>query len=430
MKRHPGTIIGLLLTLVFTTPLFAQEKKRKAAVSPDNEKAVIITKHKQIDSIHQAAQMPVKKHRSDSLYQENKEGMKKQKPPLSLKPDPWKNAKTKKIVMSIPCRPDARISLQNIMHKITILTTDDDKVMLVVTVDYQGASSLTDKEWFSKLKLSLRGEGANVEVKSGYSATESTGEDSGPKLDTIFNGVTLFDSLGNATARRSYSDRPLLLYLPKGARLNIESKYADVTLEDAVDSVDASITNGRLNLMDAMSLRTTGVYARINAANIRSADITVVNGSLKAKKIDTLTIASKNSFLVLKKVDRLTVTNSQADQFDIEEAGTIVGQKAYGGLTLSSLNGSVDLEGVNADVKIKRIKSSASAIKLKTQYAALQLPVSELKDYEVRFEGTGGKVSTPFERMNVTQTSFHAKVGGGKATSFLLKCNNCTVDFN
>ena len=431
MKIRPHKIAVFFLILFVNTVLFAQEKKQKNIVSPNNNKEITEKKHKRLDSLRQENRVPVKKHRLDSPKKE-KPDTRKQKSGDSGKRNPWQNVRSKKIVMDIPCPPAATVFLKNMMQKVNILTSNNNKVTLVTTVYYQGESSLTDSQWFSKLKLSLTANENNIEVKSGDFPISSTQEKeySAPKLDTIFNGVTVFDSLGNATARRSHSDRNIVLYLPRGIQVNVESKYADITFENNMGVINARMNNGRLNLMDAEQLHTTSTYARIYAENIKQADVDLTNGSLKAKQINTLSIASKNSLLALKKVDVLTISSSHADQFNIEEAKTISGQKAYGDLQLTTLTGSLDLSGVNADMKIKRINPSVEAIKINTQYADLQIPVGQLQNYEVQFEGIGGNVYTPFEKKHVTQTTFNAKVGSGKtATAFYLKCNNCTVAF-
>lgn len=400
MRTFVRSIVSIFLLFFCQTALFAQVKKNKASVSTDSDR-----------------QIPAIKHKRDTAYKRN----------------PLQNAESKKIVLSIPCHPHATVFLQNMMHKVNILTSNNNKVMLVTTVYYQGTSSLTDSQWFSKLKVSLTGNENNIEVKSG-DFIKGPAQDNLPAkgvrmLDTIFNGITVFDSLGNAVGRRSSSDRNIILYIPAGAKVDIESKYADVTIENDMTEVKARMNNGGLTLMDADQLYTTSVYGRIYAGNIKHAEVSVKNGKLKAKNINTLDITSKNSSVAVDKVDILTIRDSQADQFDIQEAQSISGKKAYGDLRLTTLTGSVDLSGVNADVNIKRIQPSVKSIKIDTQYADLALSVRDLKDYTVAFEGTGGTVYTSFEKTAVTETSFHTKVGSGKLTSFLLKCNNCTVAF-
>ena len=402
MKISNKEITTLVFLLFCNIALMAQVKKHKSLISPNNSQ-----------------QTPITKHKRDTSYKRNL----------------LKDVKSKKIVMGISCSPNATVFLQNIMHKVNILTTNNNKVTLVTTVYYQGESTLTDGQWFSKLKLGLTGNENNIEVTSGDFSKRSTQGNmrikAAPMLDTIFNGVTVFDSLGNAMGRRSSSDRNIILYVPAGVKMDIDSKYADVAFDNNMGKVKASINNGGLTLMNADQLLLTSVYGYIYAGNVRHAEIDITNGKLRAKNIDTLYITSKNSSVALDKIALLNIRNSQADQFEIEEAQSITGHKAYGDLRLTILNGSVDLSGVNSDVKIKNINPSVRTIKIKTQYADLGLPVRNLKNYTVAFEGIGGNVHTPFEKTSVTDVSFKTSVGNSneKPTVFELSCQHCSIDF-
>jgi hypothetical protein len=82
-------------------------------------------------------------------------------------------------------------------------------------------------------------------------------------------------------------------------------------------------------------------------------------------------------------------------------------------------------------MRIRNISPSVTLIKMGNQYADLRLPVSTLNNYTVAFEGSGGNVYSPFEKIKITDESFKALVGNpnDKPTIFQLKCNNCTVDF-
>jgi len=461
MKIHLYKTAIILLLVFINIASVAQEKKNKPTGEPNYEKDVPIKKQKadsferkthlfnrdvqlrkhRFDSLHKDTR--VKKDRPDSLYKHTRiikfraDSLHKEKRSTTIKhkrnaADIRKPAiRSQKIATTIECGSNATVFLQNIMHKVNIVTTSSNKVTLVTTVHYQGrSSSLTDIEWFSKLKLSMAEKENNIEVISGDYAKDIGGGNiqlEGDRwVDTIFNGAIVFDSLGNAIGGRSNLDRNIILYVPTGVKVDIESKYADITFENNMRKVKVRINNGDLTLMDAEQL-----YANIYTRRIKHAEVNVTNGKLTAKNIDTLNITSKNSSIVLDKVDRLDIRNSQADHFDIKEAQTITGKKAYGGLRLTALTGSVDISGVNADVRIKTIKPSTSSIKIDTKYADLFLPVNHLKHYTVDFKGNAGNLYTPFEKMYATNASFKAFVGNSKykPTIFQLNCQNCSVNF-
>ena len=104
----------------------------------------------------------VKKYRIDSVKKANRSTtMKYKRNADTRKP----GVRSQKIATAIECGPNATVFLRNMMHKINIVTTGSNKVTLVTTVHYQGrSSSLTDNEWFSKLKLSMAEKENNIEV--------------------------------------------------------------------------------------------------------------------------------------------------------------------------------------------------------------------------------------------------------------------------
>jgi hypothetical protein len=165
----------------------------------------------------------------------------------------------------------------------------------------------------------------------------------------------------------------------------------------------------------------------VYASNIGHAEIGLNHGWFHAKDISTLVITSKVSTVELGAVGQVKMFSND-DQYEMDAAGVISGGKNYGSLRVNTLKNSLDLTGVNADIKVHNIEPGVSLVKIDGQYADLRLPVDNLKDYTVNFEGTGSNLYTPFERLHATDSSFNVKVGTGKKNSFQLKCSNCTVD--
>ncbi|MEO6732555.1 MAG: hypothetical protein ABIN01_15150 [Ferruginibacter sp.] len=427
---------ALLVLLFFNTALHAQDKHKDTTSNkqppPENGK-----KHKTAVINSRVQQVQATKHKKDISFKPGKSAMVSQrKGDLPRKTIPsLTDVHSKEVVTEFPCNANATIILENVMRQVNILTSGNNKVKLVTTVYYQGDPALTDKEWLNKLEISISGNANNVVVTSGN--FQNPGSKANTQLnvtkskpDTVFNSIAIFDSLGNRLNRKSSVNRNIVLYVPAGVKLDIESKYADVILENNIGEVKVRLTNGGLTMMDVNKLTVTSVYGNIYAANLGQAEVTLTNGRLKAKNISILNLNSKNSTIDLDKINELKMI-SQADQFEIEEAKSISGRKNYGDLRLTTLNGSLDLAGVNADMRIRSISPSVSLIKMDNQYADLRLPVGTLKNYVVAFEGTGGNVYAPFEKFVTTEGSFKSSVGNtnDKPTVFQLKCNNCSVDF-
>jgi hypothetical protein len=349
------------------------------------------------------------------------------------KPQPLRDVKSREIVTEFNCIENATVFLENFLNRVNIVTSNERKIKLVTTIYYQGDPTLTDVQWFEKLQLSISGTAENVVVKSGHLPRQETKKPRqlGPLLEPdtlIANAIPVWDSSGHWVSRKSSAKKNVILYIPADAKLDLESKYADITVEGNLREVKAKITNAGLTMGDAEKLFLVSDYGRFYSNNIITAEAKVNNGTFHSKNLSMLDINSCNSTVDLGTVKNLII-KSLADEYDIDELGIVNGRKDYGEFSVISLHTSLDITGKGADIKIRNIKPTVTLIKLENQYADIRLPVSDLKDYAVKFEGKAAKVYSSFEKLNVTAISFNAVVGNGRQTSLQLKCNNCMVDF-
>jgi len=352
----------------------------------------------------------------------------------------------------LPCDATATVFIGNVIRRVTVHTTRENKVRLVTTVSYEGNCRYTNEEWLNKLELKVSGNPGNVNVKCG-NMQPGDDRDHGPfRLSPVPfskpsgkphrtpeppqrqthnnltpNGTVVFDAEGNWLYKKGNIRRDIIVYVPAGSRLNIESRYAEIILDDNIGKVDARIMSGGLTMKDADKLTLYSSYGSVYTSNIGSADLTLTQGWFHAKNISNLDINSKASTVELAAVGQLKI-NSNDDQYEMEAAGVVDGGKNYGSIRIDTLRNSLDLRGFNADIKVHNIEQGVSLVKIDDQYADLRLPVDNLRDYTVMFEGRGSNIYTPFQRLHATDSSFNKTVGTGKKNSFRLKCNNCSVD--
>jgi hypothetical protein len=373
------------------------------------------------------------------------------KPDIVFKKKIGPGADTVKLIEvtdEIPCDAAPTIFIGNTIRRVTVLTTHENKVRLVTTVAYAGNSGFTNADWLEKLELRVSGTAGNVKVKCGNmqpmanrdarnfgSSPISPGRPHRtPDLpqrhtpnDLTPNGTVVFDSRGRWLYKDGNIRRNIIVYVPVGSKLEIDSRYAEIILDSNITEVTARLTSGSMTMKDAGRLVLTSTYGSMYASNVGHAEIGLINGWFHAKDISTLEINSKVSTVELGAIGQLKM-NSNDDQYELEAAGVISGVKNYGSIRVITLKNSLDLTGVNADIKVHNIEPGVSLIKIEGQYADLRLPVDKLKDYTVNFEGRGSNLFTPFERLHATDSSFNVKIGTGKKNSFQLKCSNCTVD--
>ena len=365
---------------------------------------------------------------------------------------PAGQAKLIQVTDEIPCDGAPTVFIGNIIRRVTVITTHENKVRLVTTVAYEGNCRYTNEEWLDKLELKVSGNAENVNVKCGnmkplsYRNTRPFQASPAPfsvlparphhtpdlpqrrTLNNLTpNGTFIFDSLGHWLYKEGNIRRDIIVYVPMGSKLEIDSRYAEIILDSNVRVVNARIMNGGLTMKDAGRLILNSSYGSVYTANIGHAEVMLNRGWFHAKDISTLEIDSKISTVELGAVGQLKITSND-DQYEMEEVGVISGGKNYGSLRVDTLRNSLDLTGVNADIKVHEIEPDVSTVKIDGQYADLRLPVDNLKDYTVNFEGTGSNLYTPFKRPHATDSSFKVTVGTGKKNSFSLKCSNCTLD--
>lgn len=361
---------------------------------------------------------------------------------------PADEVKLIEVTDEFPCDAAATVFIGNNIRRVTVLTTHENKVRLVTSVAYEGKPGYTNEEWLEKLELKVSGTPGNVNVKCGNMRPIDNREPmSGRPSPRPFprgrhtpdlpqkqrpdnltpNGTVVFDSLGNWLYKKGNIRRDIIVYVPVGSKLDIDSRYAEIILDSNIREVNARITNGSMTMKDADSLVLNSTYGSVYAANIGHAEVGLKRGWFHAKDISTLEINSKVSTVELGALGQIKIISND-DQYEMEEVGLISGEKNYGSLVVNTLRNSLDLTGVNADIKVHNIEPGVSIVKIDGQYADLRLPIDNLKDYTVNFEGRNSNLYTPFERPHATDSSFNVTVGTGKKNSFKLKCSNCTLD--
>jgi len=323
-----------------------------------------------------------------------------------------KRLKSKEVSIETTCAPSATIFVENSYRNITIKTASDNKVKLVTTVYFDQESKLTDAEWFDKINIELKGTANQIVVKSdNYSY--ASGSSVFAKNKTLFSSnAQTYARLASSTDRlnsisglqfsgkSTNKKQELTIYVPTGVRLDVESKYADVNVLNPVKDIKVKMNNASLMMQDADHASIVTQYGNINAGNIKSAEIEISNGRMSTKNIDKLDIDSKYSSIEFGSSNTVKI-RSVNDQYEIDEVTDMVGRKDYGNLRITSLKNSIDLIGSNADLKIRSIEATASLIKLDNKYADLRLPVYNLKNYNVDFDGQYSSVYAPFETVEI-----------------------------
>jgi hypothetical protein len=378
----------------------------------------------------------------------------------------FKDLKSKEVSVEVAASKSSDIYLENTQRNIQIKTWDQPKVKVVTTVYYEGeGTKVSDVEWFEKLNISVKSLGTGIRIKSGTVSSSGSYTVNGNTWawNSGSGGVAIFNSEGQNIGTKSDAKRYITIYIPIANKLDIESKYADVTVTDNVTKVNADITNGNLELQDAGTLTLRSKYANVSAGSIKNAEIEFINGRLILKDIEDLDIDTKYSTIEVASAQKVNLISTN-DEYEFEEVGALQGRKNYGNLRISKLTKSIELDGTNADVKVRNILAGVETIKFNNKYADIRLPLRNLKSYTVNYVGPYSNVYANFEKKllvikeskdddamakgidkavkdamkiaekygdtsNSTDSKFTATVGDGKGAKIDMNCQNCTVDF-
>ncbi len=382
----------------------------------------------------------------------------------------FKDLKSKGVSVEVPASKASDIYIENTQRSIQIKTWDQPKVKVVTTVFYEGeGTKVSDEEWFEKLNISVKTLGSGIRIKSGTVSGSGSYTINGNSYgwSSGSGGVAIFNGSGQNIGTKSDVKRYVTIYMPAANKLDIESKYADVTIENNVSKLNADITNGNLELQDATTLTLRSKYANVSAGNIKIAEIEFINGRLILKNVEDLDIDTKYSTVEMASVQKVNLISTN-DEYEFEEVASLQGRKNYGNLRINRLTKSIELDGTNADVKVRNIATGVDVIKFNDKYADIRLPLRNLKNYTVNYNGPYSNIYADFEKkpwagkddkgdkndkedvytkeidkavksaMRIAErygdqsqadSKFTATVGDGKGTKIDMKCQNCTVDF-
>jgi len=371
--------------------------------------------------------------------------------------------KSKEVSVEVKANKGADVYIDNTSRSLEIKTWDQPKVKVVTTIFYEGdASKLSDEEWFEKLNLNLKTLGNSVRIKSGTVSSGGSYEVMGNTYNWSSGGATgvaIFNSNGEVTRTKENTKRIVTIYIPRENKIEIESKYSDVTIDDNINKVAVDITNGNLDIQDVKTLTLRSKYANVNAGNLETAEVEFINGRFSAKDVDELDIDTKYSTIELGSANKMNLISTN-DDYDIEQIGSLQGRKSYGNLRIAKLTKSIEMDGINADIKIRNIAQTVNAIKFDNKYADMRLPLKQIKNYTINYVGPystvyGNFEKKPFKGKEIKSSSvkesldekfkvltqdfngddstnndkFTATVGDGKGTLVDIKCQNCIVDF-
>ncbi|WP_139366927.1 DUF4097 domain-containing protein [Sediminibacterium ginsengisoli] len=338
--------------------------------------------------------------------------------------------KSKEVSQEVAMPKGGEVYIENTYRTTQIKIWDQPKVKVVTTVFYEGEDKLSNEEWLEKVNLSLRTLGTSVKIKSGGINTSGTvfyGSGTTIASSGSRNNTAIFNGNGQNIGTNNSVKRMLVIYIPSGTKVDIESKYADVQLPSGIGNVILDISNGNVEGESLNKLILRSKYTNVNLGDIKEAEVELSNGRFTAKNVGDLDIDTKYATVELAAAKKV-VMRSTNDEYELEDVEDIRGRKNYGNMRITRLNGSFDLEGSNADIKIRNLGANVSSIKVNNKYADIRIPLRETKSYAINFSGAYSSVYGNFEKKPYTATDKDAKET--KESSVTVNTTTTTVSGN
>lgn len=370
--------------------------------------------------------------------------------------------KSKEVSQEITTSKTPEIYIDNTSRNIAIKTWDQPKVKVTTTVYFEGEGKLSDEEWFEKMNLSLKTMGSSIKIKSGNVGGGNYTFNGNSFGWTGQGGVAVFNAEGMNIGTKGNTKRLVTIYIPAGSKLDVESKYADVQISGSLGTASIDLANGNLDAENFSKLMLHSKYSNVSVGNVAYAEIEFMNGRFSAKSLEDADLDTKYSTIEAALVKK-AVFRSTNDEYEFEEAQELRGRKNYGNMRITRLSNSFELDGTNADIKIRNIDAGASLIRVDNKYADIRLPLKQVKNFNIRYNGPYSSVYGNFEKTaipdeakkaekkdapvsdaifsripqelrfagerNNIENRFTASGGDGKGLKIELSCQNCTVDF-
>jgi hypothetical protein len=343
-----------------------------------------------------------------------------------------KPTKDVEVTMEVPAQKGNTIYIQNSTRNIDIKTWSESKVKVVSTVAVEEDAKVgTGTEMFEKNGITLRSTSNRVELNAKPTTSHSGfGTTKGYSSINLLDGYTYYNTdihalspsatvIGRPTGA-ALKKRTLTIYVPEGVKLDIDNRSSDIIIRNDYKEAKFNLTSSNLDAQNIDELSLIAKYSVVNIGDMVDAQVEFENGTLRAMNVKQLDIDSKSSTIEYETGDNVYM-RSQRDNYSIENIKKIEGRKQYGELRINKLHTLLDLEGNNADVKIRNIMENVEKIKLNNKYADVRLPIRNLQNYSVAFEGTYSTVFAPFEKTEIKEEKKETAVKTSKAVDEIVE---------
>ncbi len=242
------------------------------------------------------------------------------------------------------------------------------------------------------------------------------------------SGTTVYSSSGNCGCG-DFEENSLVITLPRSMALELKNKTGSILVEDDLDVLKLTMGAGNFEGRNVKNLTLGVMSGTASFEVVETADMELHDAGFSAERIGKWTLDTRFSRINVEKVGDLTLDDSESDNIDFEQLGSVKGQFLFTNLKVYKLLSTAELITNSGSVKIRSFGADAGLVKLEGKFTDIDINLRSLPGYDIAAKTVFTSLRLPgrfVESSNTPETYTESK-GAGQKAKIDIDCNSCNV---
>lgn len=272
--------------------------------------------------------------------------------------DKFAHTKQKNIKITYLVNPDVSLSITNSYGSITIMTWDEDKIDLDVTIK----ASSNNENWVNQRLSDI-----NIDINA---------------LKSIVSATTIIESSKNKNGSNNNFEINYILKIPKNStNVNLINKYGSIIIADLSLNTSTNINckYGKLILGKLNGTNNTIQMDYCNNSNINyfnGGSITAKYSDLNIEQLNQLELTSDYTNLFVQEAKQIKY-NSKYSKIIIQNIKVLDGLGNYLKIKIGNLNDNLKINTKYSDIAINNVTAIAHDVAILSNYSNVSLIYDE-----------------------------------------------------
>jgi hypothetical protein len=219
------------------------------------------------------------------------------------------------------------------------------------------------------------------------------------------------------------------LTVPENVKIRIDNNNGNISINDNLESLALDSKNGNVTAQNINNLEAEASYTNFDLNEVTNADLDLNGCNFTSGNIKNLILDTKFGNYELESIQNFTLTNSQSDEFDINEVGNLTGKFSFSNIKIQKLNSAIDLDITSGDIKVKNVTSSVTKININGKFTEIDVTLRNTTSYSILAKTIFSTIRSngTFLESNQEEQEFKDNKGDANKTKITMTCNSCTV---